>query len=117
MVAYAIGVMVLSGQQITFAAFVQFILQASVVAVAGIPGGMVLASASIAESVLGISVDSYAMIVTLYMILDGVGTACNVAGSGAIAMIVDRFRGKDSPAEESMASKVMAGRFQFAHAA
>lgn len=91
MVAYSIGILVLAGKPISFAAFVQFISQVSVIAVAGVPGGMVLASSALAESLLGITPELYAMIVAIYMVLDGVGTACNVAGSGAIAMIVDKF--------------------------
>ncbi len=117
MVAYAIGVMVLAGQPISFASFIQFILQASIVAVAGIPGGMVLASSSIAESVLGISAGNYAMIVAMYLILDGVGTACNVAGSGAIAMVVDRFRDRDFMPKIAATPKVLPRPFELAHAA
>ena len=117
MVAYAIGVLILSGQSISFVSFIHFILQASVVAVAGIPGGMVLASSSIAESVLGISVDSYAMIVTMYLILDGVGTACNVAGSGAIAMVVDRLCYRGFTAEIPASPKVLTRPFELVRAA
>lgn len=117
MVAYAIGVMLLSGQEVSFASFVHFILQASIVAVAGIPGGMVLASSSIAENVLGIAADSYALIVALYMIFDGVGTACNVAGSGAIAMVVDRFCSRDATPRIPTTPKALTSPFGLAHAA
>lgn len=117
MVAYAIGVMLLSGQEISFVAFIQFILQASVVAVAGIPGGMVLASSSIAENVLGIAPDSYALIVALYMIFDGVGTACNVAGSGAIAMVVDRFSRRSFKPDMAVLPKVNEAHLEFPQAA
>ena len=117
MVAYAIGVMVVSGQPVSFAPFALFILQAGIVAVAGIPGGMVLASSSIAESVLGISADNYALIVAMYLILDGVGTACNVAGSGAIAMVVDRFRGRDRMSGNPVPARVPASPVELTAAA
>ena len=94
MVAFSIGVLILAGKPLTPAGFAQFILQASIVAVAGIPGGMVLASSAIAESLLGISPDLYSIVMVLYMLLDGVGTGCNVIGGGAIAMIVDRYCGQ-----------------------
>ena len=29
--------------------------------------------------------------IAVYMALDGMGTACNLTGDGAIALIVDRF--------------------------
>jgi Na+/H+-dicarboxylate symporter len=28
----------------------------------------------------------------MYMALDGMGTACNLTGDGAIAMLVDKYR-------------------------
>ena len=117
MVAYSIGVLVLAGKPISFVAFAQFILQASVIAVAGVPGGMVLASSAIAENLLGITSEWYAMIIAIYMVLDGVGTACNVAGSGAIAMIVDRFRGGKMRPAGAMASEIPARPVELAHAA
>ena len=117
MVAYSIGMLVLAGKPISFVAFAQFILQASVIAVAGVPGGMVLASSALAENLLGITSDWYAMIIAIYMVLDGVGTACNVAGSGAIAMIVDRFRGGKTQSEGAMTSEMLARPFELAHAA
>lgn len=97
MVAYAVGILVISGQPIRFAAFALFIVNASLIAVAGIPGGMALASAGIAESLLGISPEWYAVVITIYMVLDGVGTACNVAGGGAVALIVERLIGRSPP--------------------
>ena len=66
----------------------------SVLAVAapGVPGGMVIAAAPIAESVIGLAPEHYAMLMAAYLSVDGVGTACNIAGDGAIAIVVDRFR-------------------------
>jgi Na+/H+-dicarboxylate symporter len=66
----------------------------TVVAVAapGVPGGVVLASASILESALGFTPERYAVLVAMYMALDGMGTACNLTGDGAIAMLVDKYR-------------------------
>ena len=75
-------------------------LMLSVIAVAspGIPGGVVLASATIAESVLGFTPERYALVIATYMALDGMGTACNLTGDGAIALMVDRLhRGETKP--------------------
>ena len=76
--------------------YVEFIMMVSIVAVAspGIPGGVVLASAGIAETALGFTPERYALVIATYMALDGMGTACNLTGDGAIALIVDRFRKK-----------------------
>lgn len=98
MVVYAAGLIVLAGEPISAWAFVEYILMVSVVAVAspGVPGGVVLACASIAEAALGFSSERYALMIAAYMALDGMGTACNLTGDGAIALIVDKFRRKDT---------------------
>jgi len=94
MVVYAAGLMVLAGEPLGVGAFTEYILMISVIAVAspGVPGGIVLASASVAEAALGFSPERYAIMIALYMALDGMGTACNLTGDGAVALIVDRFR-------------------------
>ncbi len=96
MVVYTAGFVVLGGGQIEVGAYVEFMLMLSVIAVAspGIPGGVVLTSATLAETVLGFSPERYALVIATYMALDGMGTACNLTGDGAIALIVDRFAGK-----------------------
>ena len=94
MVVYAAGVLVLVGEPLSLGAFTQYILMVSVIAVAspGVPGGVVLASASVAEAALGFSPERYAIMIALYLALDGMGTACNLTGDGAIALIVDKFK-------------------------
>lgn len=102
MVSYAIGVIFLYGGTPDLGAFTEYIMMLTVIAVAspGVPGGVVLASASIVESALGFTPERYALMVAMYMALDGMGTACNLTGDGALAMIVDRFR-KGEISEES----------------
>ena len=94
MVVYAAGVLVLVGADLPFGAFVEYILMISVIAVAspGVPGGVVLASASVAETALGFTPERYAIMIALYMALDGMGTAVNLTGDGAIALVVDKLR-------------------------
>jgi Na+/H+-dicarboxylate symporter len=72
-----------------------FMLSVIAVASPGIPGGVVLASGAIAESVLGFTPERYALVIATYMALDGMGTACNLTGDGAIAVVMDRFFGVD----------------------
>ena len=96
MVVYAAGLMVLAGEALPIGSFTQYILMISVIAVAspGVPGGVVLASASVAEAALGFSPERYAIMIALYMSLDGMGTAVNLTGDGAIALIVDKFKAR-----------------------
>ena len=93
MVVYTAGFIVLGGGAISLGHYVEFMFMLSVIAVAspGIPGGVVLASATIAETALGFTPERYALVIATYMALDGMGTACNLTGDGAIALIVDRF--------------------------
>ena len=95
MVVYTAGFIVLGGGTISLLQYVEFMFMLSIIAVAspGIPGGVVLASATIAETVLGFTPERYALVIATYMALDGMGTACNLTGDGAIALIVDRFCG------------------------
>ena len=94
MVVYAAGLIILAGEPLSIGAFVEYIIMVSIVAVAspGVPGGVVLACASIAEVALGFSPERYALMIAIYMALDGMGTACNLTGDGAIAIIVDRLK-------------------------
>ncbi len=96
MVLYSIGLMTMAGEQISITAFTEFILMISVIAVAspGVPGGVVLASATVAETALGFTPERYAILVAIYMALDGMGTACNLTGDGALAIMADKFKGK-----------------------
>ena len=40
--------------------------------------------------------ERYALVIATYMALDGMGTACNLTGDGAIALIVDRLRSRSA---------------------
>ena len=94
MVIYAAGLAVLAGDALPLGAYTEYILMVSITAVAspGVPGGVVLACASVAEAALGFSAERYAIMIAVYMALDGMGTACNLTGDGAIALLVDKFR-------------------------
>ena len=101
MVVYAAGLAVLAGEALPFGAFTEYILMVSVTAVAspGVPGGVVLACAAVAETALGFSPERYAIMIAIYMALDGMGTACNLTGDGAIAIVVDRFHKRDASSD------------------
>ena len=98
MVVYTAGFIVLGGGVISLPNYIEFMLMLSIIAVAspGVPGGVVLSSAAIAESALGFSPERYALVVATYMALDGMGTACNLTGDAAIASIVDKYFSKGS---------------------
>lgn len=95
LIVYAAGVMILQGGTLSAELFIPFVLQVALISFVtpGIPGGVAMASASVAVSVLGFTHGQYAVIVAIYIALDGIGTACNLTCDGAVAMIVDKFAG------------------------
>ena len=70
---------------------VPFILTLGVITVAapGVPGGTILAALGILSSILGFDETALALMVSLFLAQDSFGTACNIIGDGAIAVIVD----------------------------
>ena len=70
-----------------------FILTLGVVMLAapGVPGGAVMAAVGLLGSMLGFGETAIALMIALYMAQDSFGTACNVTGDGAIALLVDSF--------------------------
>jgi Na+/H+-dicarboxylate symporter len=53
-----------------------------------------MASLGLLQSMLGFNEETQALMIALYIAMDSFGTACNVTGDGAIAVIVDRLLGK-----------------------
>ena len=46
------------------------------------------------SSILGFDEEAQALMIALYIAMDSFGTACNVTGDGAIALVVNKFFGK-----------------------
>jgi len=68
---------------------------------AGVPGGSVLATLGILESILGFNEVALGLMLALFMMQDTLGTATNITGDGALATIVNKFFGeKDDSKEE-----------------
>jgi Na+/H+-dicarboxylate symporter len=63
------------------------------VAAPGVPGGAVMAALGLLSSMLGFSSDLQSLMIALYLAQDSFGTACNVTGDGAIAVIVNKIAG------------------------
>lgn len=70
-----------------------FILMLGVIMVAapGVPGGAVMAAAGILASMLGFNEEAIGLMIALYMAQDSFGTATNVTGDGAIALLLDKY--------------------------
>ena len=101
-VACAVALMLMQNMPYDFGMFAYFVAMMGVALVAapGVPGGSIMAAVGILSSILGFSESDCALMIALYIAMDSFGTACNVTGDGAIALIIDRFFGKKLPQKE-----------------
>lgn len=97
-VACAMAIMYMSGEPVTLSALGGFILMLGITMVAapGVPGGAIMAALGLLQSMLGFNETLQALMIALYIAMDSFGTACNVTGDGAIAIVVDKIAGKDT---------------------
>ena len=102
--ACAFTIALLEGMPTDFPLFLHFIMVLAIfmVAAPGVPGGAVMAALAPLGSILGFGENEQALMIALYIAMDSFGTACNVTGDGAIALVVDKLnRKKDSVKEEA----------------
>jgi len=92
-VACALAIMLMSGMPISFGLMAGFIfmLGITMVAAPGVPGGAIMAALGLLHSMLGFDETAQGLMIALYIAMDSFGTACNVTGDGAIAVIMDRI--------------------------
>lgn len=95
-VACALALMMMQGMEYDLGLFAGFIcmLGVTMVAAPGVPGGAIMAALGVLSSMLGFTADDQALMISLYVAMDSFGTACNVTGDGALAIIVDRIKSK-----------------------
>lgn len=95
-VACALALMIMRGMPYDFGMFAGFIcmLAITMVAAPGVPGGAIMASLGVLQSMLGFDQEAQALMIALYIAMDSFGTACNVTGDGAIAIIIDRIKAR-----------------------
>ncbi|MDO5025181.1 MAG: dicarboxylate/amino acid:cation symporter [Trueperella sp.] len=82
---YMIGIQPDAGSMIGFI----FMLAIIMVAAPGVPGGAITAAQAVLMGILGFTEPMYGIMVALYVAVDSFGTATNVTGDGAIALVVD----------------------------
>ncbi len=91
--ACALTICLMEGIPHDFTVFLGFILMLGIVMVAapGVPGGAIMAALAPLASILGFGSEEQALMIALYIAMDSFGTACNVTGDGAIALVVNRL--------------------------
>ncbi|MCI1648839.1 MAG: dicarboxylate/amino acid:cation symporter [Bacteroides sp.] len=95
-VACALALMIMQGMPYNFPLFAGFIfmLGITMVAAPGVPGGAIMAALGVLQSILGFDESGQALMIALYIAMDSFGTACNVTGDGALALVIDKLMGK-----------------------
>lgn len=93
-VACALALMMMQGIEYDFMTIFGFIcmLGVTMVAAPGVPGGAIMAALGVLASMLGFSAEDQALMISLYIAMDSFGTACNVTGDGALAVIMDKVK-------------------------
>ena len=96
LVACAMALVMMCGQDILLVDYFPFILVLGVIMIAapGVPGGAVMASLGVFQTMLGFDETFQALMIALYIAVDSFGTACNVTGDGAVALVIDKLAKK-----------------------
>ncbi|MDD4726381.1 MAG: dicarboxylate/amino acid:cation symporter [Tissierellia bacterium] len=91
---------ILYGSMPSFGTMLLFIILLGIFAVGapGVPGGTVMASLGIVVSVLLFDDAGVALLMSIFALQDSFGTACNITGDGAIALMLTGLFKKDKKA-------------------
>ena len=90
---YAFAVIYMGGLDVSPGLSVGFILLLGIMMIAapGVPGGAIMAATGLLASMLGFNDEMVALMIAAYIVVDSFGTAANVTGDGAIALVLNRF--------------------------
>ena len=96
---------ILYGQLPEMGTMILFIVLLGIFAIGapGVPGGTVMASLGLITSVLGFDENGVALMLTIFALQDSFGTACNVTGDGALALILNGIFKKDIENKKNIA--------------
>ncbi|MBU3190262.1 dicarboxylate/amino acid:cation symporter [Clostridium bowmanii] len=95
LVSCSLAIMMLNGMNYGFGTFFGFILALGITMVAapGVPGGAVMAALGLLQGMLGFNEQLTSLMIALYLAQDSFGTACNITGDGAIAVLINKISG------------------------
>ncbi|MBM7824490.1 Na+/H+-dicarboxylate symporter [Arcanobacterium pluranimalium] len=114
--AFALALQYMMGMTPNPSSMAGFILMLGVIMVAapGVPGGAITAAQGVLQGMLAFTDPMYAIMVAMYVAVDSFGTATNVTGDGAIAIIVDKLAtgtlGAEKESALDAAEEITAGR-------
>jgi Na+/H+-dicarboxylate symporter len=90
---FALAVVHMFDMDVSAGQVIGFILLLGIMMIAapGVPGGAIMAAVGVLQSNLGFDADQIALMIAAYIAIDSFGTAANVTGDGAIALVVNKF--------------------------
>ena len=90
---YALSIVYMASLDVSGGEIFGFILLLGIMMIAapGVPGGAIMAAAGLLQSNLGFDDSMLSLMIASYIVVDSFGTAANVTGDGAIALIVNKF--------------------------
>lgn len=93
-VACSMAIMIMGAMPFDLGLFAGFIMMLGITMVAapGVPGGAIMAALGLLSTMLGFDETAQGLMIALYIAMDSFGTACNVTGDGAIAVIMNRIK-------------------------
>lgn len=93
-VACALAISMSMHLDFSFATYAGFILMLGITMIAapGVPGGAIMAALGLLASMLGFDANMQGLMIALYIAMDSFGTAGNVTGDGAIALIINKIK-------------------------
>lgn len=99
--AMSLAICIMTGLPHDLLLYAGFICMLGIMMIAapGVPGGAIMASIAVLQSMLHFDASAIGLMIALYIAIDSFGTACNVTGDGAIAVIVNKIAGKEKAKE------------------
>ena len=90
---YALSIVYMASLDISSGQIIGFILLLGIMMIAapGVPGGAIMAAVGLLQSNLGFDESMVSLMIASYIVVDSFGTAANVTGDGAIALIVNKL--------------------------
>lgn len=90
---FAFAVVFMYDMEVSAGLAVGFLLMLGITMIAapGVPGGAIMAATGMLASMLGFDTEQVALMIAAYIAIDSFGTAANVTGDGAIAVIVNKY--------------------------
>ena len=73
----------------------------------GVPGGTVMASLGLIISVLGFDDSGTALMMTIFALQDSFGTACNITGDGALALMLTGYAEKHNIKPQNLSGTIL----------